>query len=74
MINTTTMLAHIKGSTRDFLYQFLEENGGQKVQYEGEISWEASSTIITDGLHLRFIPMDRAFTPYRHGEIALHRI
>ncbi len=65
MINTTTMLAHIKGSVRDFLYPFQDETGPQKVQYEGEISWEVSSTITKDSLLLRFLPMVRFFTSYR---------
>jgi hypothetical protein len=65
MMNTTTMLVHIKGLTRDFLYQFQDEKAAQRVEYEGEISWGASSTITKDSLHLRFIPMDRVFTPYR---------
>jgi len=64
MINTTTMLAHIKGSVRDFLFQFQDENRTEMVQYGGEISWEVSSTITKDNLLLRFIPMVRFFTPY----------
>jgi hypothetical protein len=39
MMNTTTMLAHIKGSARDFLYPFQDKKEAQKVRYEGEISW-----------------------------------
>jgi hypothetical protein len=66
MINTTTKLAHIKGSARDFLFQFQDENRPQTVQYGGEISWEASSTITKDNLLLRFIPMVRFFTPYKY--------
>jgi hypothetical protein len=65
MMNTTTMLAHINGSASDFLYPFHDEKTAQRVEYEDEITWEVSSTIITDSLHLRFIPMDRVFTPYR---------
>ena len=65
MINTTTMLALIKGSARDFLYPFQDENKTEMVQYGGEISWEASSTITKGSLLLRFIPMVRFFTPYR---------
>jgi hypothetical protein len=65
MINTTTMLAHIKGSVRDFLFQFQDENRTEMVQYGGEISWEVSSTITKDSLLLRFIPMVRFFTPYK---------
>jgi len=65
MINTTTMLAHTKGSVRDFLFQFQDENRTEMVQYGGEISWEASSTITKDSLLLRFIPMVRFFIPYR---------
>ena len=65
MINTTTMLGHIKGSVRDFLFQFQDENRTEMVQYGGEISWEASSTITKDSLLLRFIRMARFFTPYR---------
>ena len=61
------MLAHIKGSVRDFLFQFQDENRAEMVQYEGEISWEASSTITKDSLLLRFIPMVRFFTPYREN-------
>jgi hypothetical protein len=64
MMNTTTMLAHIKGSARDFLYPFQDKKEAQKVRYEGEISWGVSSTIITDSLHLRFLPTDSFFTPY----------
>jgi len=65
MINTTTMLAHIKGSVRDFLFPFQAENRTEMVQYGGEISWEVSSTITKDSLLLRFIPLVRFFTPYR---------
>ena len=65
MINTTTMLARIKGSVRDFLFQFQDENRAEMVQYGGEISWEASSTITKDSLLLRFIPMVRFLTPYK---------
>jgi len=35
----------------------------QKVQYVDEIFLGASSTITTDSLHLRFLQMDRLFTP-----------
>ena len=59
------MLGHIKGSVRDFLFQFRDENRTEMVQYGGEISSEASSTITKDSLLLRFIPMVRFFTPYR---------
>ena len=64
MIITTTMLGPIKGSVRDFLFPFLDENRTDMGQYGGEISWEASSTITKDSLLLRFIPMVRFFTPY----------
>jgi len=69
MINTTTMLDPIKGSVRDFLFQFQDENKTEMVQYGGEISWEVSSTITKDSLLLRFIPMVRFFTPYRIEDI-----
>jgi hypothetical protein len=63
----TNILAHIKGLTRDFLYQFQDEKAAQtqRVEYEDEISWGVSSTIITYSLHLWFIPMDRVFTPHK---------
>ena len=67
MMNTTTMLDPIKGSVRDFLFQFQDENKTEMVQYGGEISWEVSSTITKDSLLLRFIPMVRFFTPYRQN-------
>jgi hypothetical protein len=57
------MFAHIKGSAREFLFQFQDETRTEMVQYGGEISWEASSTITKDSLLLRFIPMVRFFTP-----------
>jgi hypothetical protein len=63
------MLAHIKGSVRDFLFRFQDENRIEMVQYGGEISWEASSTITKDSLLLRFIN-DRFYTIQRgslHG-------
>jgi hypothetical protein len=63
------MLAHIKGSFRDFLFQFQDENRTEMVQYGGEISWEASSTITKDSLLLRFIAMVRFFTPYKLSRI-----
>jgi hypothetical protein len=34
-------------------------------QYEDEIFWEASSTIFTGNLPLRFQDMDKIFAPYR---------
>ena len=40
------------------------QNGAQKVQSITEISWEASSTIPTGSLPLRFLAMDKVFTPY----------
>jgi len=71
MINTATMLAHIKGSVRGFLFQFQDENRTEMVQYGGEISWGVSSTITKDSLLLRFIPMVRFFTPYRSGRVII---
>jgi len=59
------MLAHIKGSARDFLYPFQDENRTEMGQYGGEMSWEVSYTITKDSLLLRFHPTDRFFTPYR---------
>jgi len=58
------MHVHIKGSVRDFLYPFQDEDRTDMVQYGGEISWEASSTKPKDSLLLRFIPMVRFFTPF----------
>jgi hypothetical protein len=65
MVNTTTMLVHTRELVRDFLYQYQDENREQKVGYVDEIFLGVSSTITTYSLHLRFLPMDRIFTPYR---------
>jgi len=41
--------------------QYPDENRTVIIQYEGEITWEVSSTITKDNLHLRFLPMVRIF-------------
>ncbi|OGO64951.1 MAG: hypothetical protein A2030_00635 [Chloroflexi bacterium RBG_19FT_COMBO_50_10] len=69
------MLVHTRGLVRDFLYQYQDENTEQKVRYVDEIFLGAVSTITTDSLHLRFLLMDRIFTPYRislSGRMIIH--
>jgi hypothetical protein len=38
--------------------------GTQEDRFVDEISWEESSTIITGGIKLRFLVIDRIFGPY----------
>jgi len=64
MVNTPTMLAHIREWVSVFLCLGQTQNGAQNVQSITEISWEASSTIPTGSLPLRFLAMDKVFTPY----------
>jgi hypothetical protein len=62
MVNTTTILIHTRALISVLLCQ--GQNGAQKAQYVDEMSWGTASTITTGSLHLRFLAMDRIFTPY----------